>query len=805
MNTKDLLVFSILASAVLAPTAMAQSALEIEEITVTAQKREQSLGDVPVTVTAIGAAELTAAGVQTIEDVQHIVPGLNIYTATTPALASIAIRGAGTGAADPTLEPSVGVFVDGVFMPRSVFGLSDLVDTQQVEVLMGPQGTLYGRNTNSGVISVSSKGMPDAFEGDAELTAGDYGLLEGKLSLGGVNEAGNFGYRLGIMSSQHDGFMTSAVTGDDSIADEERLAIRGQLFWDISDTANARLIAYHSENDSGRGTPESGWNDSSVLYGYLAGLSTATGAPVPGTDPTDYIIDATPNFAAVEVDGASLQIDVDVFGDVTFTSITAFQTWSQSDVVQDTDGIAVPIVFTNTNLDEDTFSQELRLTSPGGETVDWLIGAFYFDSDLERGSPTDVFADYAFGMPGIATPPPLDALVPNLVVAGDYAIWHNTFDAEALALFGQAIWNISDETSLTFGLRYGEEDKSFTTFLNAFDANDVPYTLANVLSGAYTGGLWVPFTSGAFAVGGPSAIPGVAVGGPVNRAGSRSDDAVTGMISFNHFIDDTMLYATIATGTKSGGFNGTFGAATVEQREFDNEDTINYEIGAKFNRLLDGRARVNLSIFRTVYDDFQAATFDPDTVQFLVANAGKQITQGIDFDGMLLVNENLELGARLQYLDATYDSFTGANCHPLSGETFVGSACDLSGQVMEYAPEWTGSFSADYTREIGETGGEFYSRLGFTFKSDHIADPLRAPYARDISYELWDARIGYRNDNWDVSLWGKNLTDETYTNITTAQLFANVFGAADAGASSLNHHAWINDPRMWGITVRYGF
>jgi iron complex outermembrane receptor protein len=156
-------------------TAPAQSqGLMLEEVIVTAQKRAESLQDVPMSVSAVTQDTMAVAGIETLDDLKVLVPSLNVYSVVNPAYASISIRGVGTGASDPTLEPSVGVFVDGVFMPRAVFGMSDLVDVERVEVLMGPQGTLYGKNTNAGVISVTTKGMPDELEGSAELTAGNY-------------------------------------------------------------------------------------------------------------------------------------------------------------------------------------------------------------------------------------------------------------------------------------------------------------------------------------------------------------------------------------------------------------------------------------------------------------------------------------------------------------------------------------------------------------------------------------------------------------------------------------------------------
>lgn len=794
---------SVVALFGLTNAALAQATLE--EITVTAQKREQSLQDVPVTVATISAADIQDAGIATIQDIEHLVPALNIYNAGSPALASIAIRGAGTGASDPTLEPSVGVFIDGVFMPRSIFGLSDLVDVSQIEVLMGPQGTLYGRNTNAGVISVSTKGMPTEFEGFISASGGDFGLRRGELSLGGpVSE--KVGLRLGVVSHQRDGTFEHELTGADDINEIDKLSVRGQLFWEPTDNFSTRLIAFHSESDANQGQSEQGFNPNSAYYGYVAQLQGLFGIPAPGTDAEDRRVQVSiPNNNKVEVDGASLQLDYE-FGNATFTSITSMLDWSLTDNSNDTDGVALEFLNILSNpIEEEAFSQEFRLTSPGGETIDWLVGLFYFDSDMHRGSLTDTYADYVLGLPGIATPPPVGALIPELIVAGDNALWDSNFGAESWAAFGQMTWNFSDATSLTLGLRYGEEDKDFDVHVSAYDADGTPYNLPNLLAGEYTGGFFVPLTSGNFFEGGPSPITGVTLGGPTDRAGSRSDDNVSGSLSLNHFFGDHMVYASVATGFKSGGFNGSFGISSVDEREFDEEETTNYEIGVKFDGLLDNRARINLAVFHTIYDDFQAATFDPATVQFMVINAGEQRTSGVDIDATVLVTENVSLTARVEYLDAEYEDFTGANCHPLSGETIDGNGqCVLDGQPLEFAADWTGSLAADFAFPVSNTS-DIYGRVGFAFKGDHIADPTRAPYARDENYQLWDARIGWRNDRWDISAWGKNLTDETYGRVYTSNVFGGIFGAADAGASTLNYRAWINDPRMWGITVRYDF
>jgi iron complex outermembrane receptor protein len=277
------------------------------------------------------------------------------------------------------------------------------------------------------------------------------------------------------------------------------------------------------------------------------------------------------------------------------------------------------------------------------------------------------------------------------------------------------------------------------------------------------------------------------------------------MISLKHFVGDHMVYATVATGVKAGGFNGSFGAASIEDREFDSEETISYEIGAKFEGLLDGRARLNLAYFYTEFDDFQAATWDPETVMFLVDNAGKQTTQGVELDGTVLVSDNLTLTAKVTYLDAKYDDHKGANCHALADETFApDGTCDLSGETLEFAPEWSTSVAADYVRPLSK--GELYSRLSLSTRSDHITDPTRAPFAT-ASYEIWDGSIGWRNKNWNISLWGKNLTDETYSKFDNANFFGGLFASLSGGDQNnrLLHNSYLNDPRTWGVTARYTY
>ncbi len=762
--------------------------LALEEIVVTAQKRAQSLQDIPMSVSAISEDALKNSGIESVEDIKTLVPALNIYSSNSPAQSSISIRGAGTGAADPTLEPSVGVFVDGVFMPRSIFGLSDLVDIERVEVLLGPQGTLYGKNTNSGVISIHTKGAPESFEMDVEQTFGDYDLQDTKLSLGGMI-SDELGYRFAARNRRRDGWME-----DESNSNEynqiDKQSYRGQLFWNPDEQLSVRGIAYYSLSDSHQSQDEAGLNTNSAYYGYVAANLLASGQPVPAADVKDRKVSPTEGGGGrVEVQGASIQVDYD-FDSFNLTSITAYQEWEQDNAFTDNDGTRLDISNSSARFDEQNISQEIRITSPGGETIDWVGGFFYFKSDLEGGSKSDVFSSSSYGLPNGFGGWVQDGGGNDLIVAGDHMKWHQTFKSESYALFGQATWNITDTTALTAGLRYSSEEKEFTVYSDSFDADGTPFRVSNILDGSYTGGVFIPAISGQ-----------TVLNGALDQEDDRSETDVTGMLSLNHFIGDQMFYATVATGSKSGGFNGSFGSTSVEDREYDTEETTNYEIGAKLD-LWQGRARVNLAYFYTEYKDFQATTFDPVTVAFGVINAGKQVTQGVDLDATVLATENLTLSAKFEYLDARYKDFTGANCAATSGE-FVNADgdCVLDGERMEYAPNWSGSVSADYIYPLNAS--EVYVHGDLSFKTEHISDPTRAEASVDTRSEIFNARLGWRNDSWDVSLWGKNLTDDYYAIGHTSNLVANLFAAADGGLSQTNYRRWVNEPRTWGLTVRY--
>ncbi len=778
---------SLLAAAICSTTPLSHAQdFALEEIVVTAQKRAQSLQDVAVTVSAVSESALQNSGIESVSDLQAIVPNLNITNSNTPAQTGILIRGAGTGNSDPTLEPSVGIFVDGVFMPRSVFGLNDLVDVQQIEILAGPQGTLYGKNTNAGVISITTKKPSDIFEANLEQTLGNYDLTDTKLSLSGPI-TDNLNYRFTTVQRRRDGFIKSEYD-DQEHSQEDRQSYRMMFEWTPSDELTVRPTIYYSLQDSYTGT-DSSYLDPNGPLGQA--VQVLNGGRAENTDSDDFKISQDqPVDSRLEVKGASVQADYEL-GDMTLTSITGYQKWRMVSA-NDYDATSIDVGVTTDRIKEESIAQEFRLTSPGGETIDWVAGLFYFTSNLQRGdaekeflSINDGYAPFAAAYAAWNAAPASCPAAPYCDAAAIYAAvtpgsgfnWESNHDSESIALYGQMIYNLSDNTAINAGIRFNHEEKDFDYFTQANPSGVTGIIPTDILLNTVTTN--------------------------ASDSGDLSESDVSGMLSINHFIGDTMIYASISTGSKSGGFNGTFTPLSVEDREYDTEKTLNYEIGAKIDGLLDGRARVNLSYFYTDYTDFQAAYFDTLASAFVVENAGSQVTQGLDFEGMLAVNEQLTLTARLSYLNAMYREYEDTTCDPNSKfATDAAGSCDLSGTRMPFAPEWSGSFAADYIHPVNS--GEIYVHGNMTFKSDHTASPIYMDSAKDISYEVFNLRAGYRNDNWDIGIWGKNITDEAYTthdrgHSSAAQL------ATGASATDRSYIRALGSSATYGLTVRYNY
>jgi iron complex outermembrane receptor protein len=736
------------------PAAFGQEALE--EVLVTATKRAASLQDVPVTVSAVGEELIKDAGINGVEDLQHTLPALNVSANINAFSAAIRLRGIGSQGNEPSIEPSVGFFVDGVYQARSGLGLSDIADVERIEVLYGPQSTLYGKNTNAGLINIITKAPSDEFEGNIELTGGDYSLKDVRLSLSGpITDTTAF--RINGRYHKRDGYLDDVDPaggggGEENLNDVDDQVLRAQLRFTPNDDMDIRLIGAYVKREQNCCSAEL---DPGPLH---LGLAAAFGAPLPSTDPTDRVVGVDYPYTFKQ-DSYSLSAIVNYdLGSMSLTSITAYDEYDW-DHQQDTDHSPFDFWRVEDHQEGDSFSQEFRLSSNGGEQLNWLAGLYYYSATMKRGEgqlPGYVSFGQVAGLvlPG-SLPPPLTA------AAGDTGIYDATWDQKSMAVYGQIDYAVNDKLTLLAGLRFTHEEKDADLKLISQTAS-------------------------------PLSVMALAILPPLDEQLSRTDDSFSWMTGLQyHFSDEVMAFVTVSTGAKAGGFNGAAGPRTGDQREYDEETSMNYELGIKSN-LFNQRLKLNAALFMTEVDDFQNLSFDAVAAAFFVENAGKQTTAGLDIDSAWLVNDYLTLTAAASFLDTEYDSFTNGPCYfGRSDADPVSGACDVSGEELPWAPELTANIAANIEVPVGNNS--VYGRLEYVYTSDHIAADDLDPRAEQ-NYDLLNARIGIRGENWDLALWGKNISDETYIVQTVGiPLFPG------------SYMTWLNPPRTWGATLRYAF
>jgi iron complex outermembrane receptor protein len=727
-----------IAIASLSMDALAQTQQAVlEEILVTAQKRSENLQDVPIAVTAFTSETIQTAGIDNVVDVSNLTPSLSQFSNLSPFTTTLFIRGIGTAQNDPSLEPSVGTFVDGIFIGRTGLGMNDLTDIERIEVLQGPQGTLYGKNTNAGAISVITKRPNlEEFEGYVEATVGDYSM--GQLTAAASGPLGdNVAFRLSGSIHERDGYFDNA--GADDLNDADDWNVQGKLLWTPTDSLIFLLSASHVDRDTNCCGADA-IQDDIVLEEYAN-----RGLPADKNDPYDYDMgNDLQNKFSLESDLVSLHIEYDAdWGEI--TSITG---WNDYDWTSSTDGD-----FSRLNMihiiDEhnegDSFSQELRLDSSIGENIDYMLGLFYYEQTTQRGdkSPTVILGPDFVPVASQVLSPALAAIA----ASGDYGYFKNTWDNTTFAAFGQATWHISERWHLTAGLRWTDEEREADLFGASVSTAPIP------------------------SLGGPSFI-GNAVAS-IDDTFDRNSDEVDWLLKVAFDVsDNSMVYASAATGSKSGNFNGVGGAP--EDREFKDEDTTSYELGVK-STLLDSRLRLNVAAFYTEVQDYQYQDQNP-VIGTFVSNDGEIEVSGVDLQMEAVPLPNLTLTAGLLYMH-DYEITDGPR----------------DGQELALTADWSGNIGAMMVFPLAASS--LYVRGDYIFMDDHNTGLTNEPVPdfQIDDRELLNARIGWRNDYWNVSVWGKNLTDDDYSHWNPGP-----------GISGANPY-FLAPPRTYGATVRYDY
>ena len=756
---------AVLAATVAMGAAPAFSA-QLEEVLVTAQKRVQSVQDIPISITAVSSEALKNNVITDIFDLKAIVPALEVRAVDPPSQGtSFSIRGLGTSVFNMGFEPTVATFIDGVYRSRSgLVSGSDLVDMARIEVLKGPQGTLFGKNSTGGVVSFYTN-SPVMDETSGEVTLG-YEEYDTARATGVINFPliqGKAAARIVASIANGDGWVENEATGND-IHDRDRWNIRGSFLFQPTDDLSIKVIADYAELDEACCNPLRNTNDprTGEVNGPLAESIGSTIIDPADLDDLQAALNIDPTLEAEDV-GVSAEINWNI-GDVTLTSITAWRDY-EDEGIKDNDFTGVDVLRSNQSIPEvKLFSQELRLAGTAEnifQGLDWTLGAYYAEEDIE------VVNDFIWGEQGVITS--------NAKAYG--ALFNQS--GETMAIFAHGIFDLTERLTLTMGLRYTSDEKDGSL------RNDHPLAA-------------VPFP--------PFAIPAVFPLPVVHDYDADTDDSeTTGTLSLQYNLtDDVMTYAAYSTGFKSGGISmtrdaagalfgftptGPIGPFPAVDPTFDKETAENIEAGIK-STLLDGSMRLNVAVWLTQFDDLQVQVLNPEG-NFAVTNVAGAESLGVEVDGDYSVNDYLTFNAAVMWVDASYDDDVGPLTTPIP----------IGGERLPFVSDWTGSlgfvFDAPMTDNLnGFVSGNIYAR------TDYLANPDPALDREQDGYTQFTLRAGVRSndDTWEMAVWCRNCSDERVVN---SEFQIPFDGAIFFPHSTIWSH--VGAPRIVGLTGKYRF
>lgn len=695
--------------------------LQLEEVLVTAQKRVESLGDVPVSVTALDGDKLQKAGISNLSDLSDYTPNFKMVEGG--LLPNVYMRGVGSGS-NQGFELSVGIFSDGVHLGRPHQTRGAFMDLERVEVLRGPQSILFGKNAIAGALSLISAKPGDEVESHFSGMTGGPDDTQEFNAMVSIPLSDTFGVRAAFRSRDEEGYMFNENPARDRNEPAvEEFSGRVTLGWDPTD-AIASTLKLEKTNRVQRGRQ----------------FETTHASALTGCSGENVKLDGIKNadsdeYAEIDNYNATLNVDVDVAGG-TFSSVTAATGFDSEDLF-DGDSSSfntVPLL----GIEEyDQLSQEFRFTSPGGEFMDYIFGVFYQRGEMvfDESTPLTI----RNGALADAGRDPVGCLInmqTNVTADLEKDFYMNS---DAWSGFVQLTFNLSETLRTTVGVRYVREEKEGFRELFLYQSgtkNDV-----DPVTGAILGALNIE----------------------AHQLDRVRDVGVT-LPSVNVQWDatpDVMTYLTATQGAKSGSFdarnnNASYGPGGGGSNfEFEDELATAYELGAKMT-LADGAAELNLAIYHVKYEDMQVSVFD-GVAGFVVSNAGSALTQGIELDSRWLLSEWFMLSGSLAYLDFEWLDYREGPCVATAEEDI----CDLSGKENQQTPKWTAAVSGTFSYPLSSD-----IMLDFTadasYKDTHFTSGDLDPRGIQEAYTKVNARlaVGEANGRWSVALVGKNLSDE---------------------------------------------
>lgn len=798
-KNKHALALAIAAScSVTAFSAVAQSQTApaaLPEIIVSSQKREENLSDVPLSVNIVSGAKLDSNNINRIADITEFVP--NLTTTETGISTQLYIRGIGSGN-NQGFEQSAGQYLDGIYYGRQQLIRTPFLDLERVEVLRGPQGILFGKNSIAGALNMQSARPTEATEVslkalyEVESAQQEYtGILSGALS-------DNVRARLAVRLYEEDGYIQNTLTGNDEPRRDED-SVRLTVDWDITTDLTASLkLERHSFDTRGRQieivqddpnlippslSPMGGLNYSQILAAF--------GQPLMDSQ-LDYQRQVnTPEFSNNELDNMTLTLNYQL-GDNVLTSVTGLVGYDFSEVC-DCDYTPGNLFSVRLQEDYEQFSQEIRLASPSDQAFQWVVGAYYQTSEMDSLEAFDVPANSVFGTVAATSPDPEVQALSNIL--GTSALRWNAHESDMWAVFAQGIWELAPDLRLIAGGRFTSEDKNAFREMTAVDTATSTPTQNPMAPYVYLGAfsIFTTQTLGANPLNPSQILPGHTLNG------SRSESQFTPQLTLQwDYSDQAMAYVSATRGFKGGGFDAR--ANNPFSFEFDEEKATSWEAGVK-SRLFDGLVELNAAAFFTDYDQLQISQFD-GTVGFNVGNAANTQIRGLELDGRWAATDSLIVSYAYAWLDFEFQDFPNGNCYnrqPAQSLSPAGAPlCSFTGMSGQYTPEHNLSLAFDYVRPVNSSM-DFVA--GFTMNytgEQNIHDNLDPSYNIDSVTRL-NLKLALETDQWSLAFIGRNLSDEkVMTYAGNAPVSASTFGTN-------TFYAFIDRPRQLAVELGYRF
>ena len=742
----------------------------VPDVTVTARRRAEDAQRVPGSLSVVGAALLDRSYTVNTNQLSQLVPALN-YSSANPRNTAFTIRGLGSSVvavsqANDGLEPGVGFYVDQVYHARPATAAFDFSDIEQIEVLRGPQGTVFGKNTTAGAITVTSRQPTFTPEASEEISYGDYRFVQAKASASGPLIGDTLAYRLSGLVTRRDGIIDDVRTGDKHNAIGNQ-AVRGQLLLRPDDRLQLRVIADYTSFESDCCTQvylRVGQSLRPAARQYPA-LAAGLGYTPASTDPYDRVTDIDAPLGVNTNEGGISGITDWNLGSATLTSVSAWRFWNW-DAANDRDYTGIPIqLVQHIPSRQDQYSQELRVASNGEHRVAYVAGLYYFHQKIV-GRPISIYGPAAtYWLLGPAPTYPANLL------DGYGTDGHTDFRSSSYAAFAEVNVRVLPSVTATGGLRYTDERKNglytSTVFGGAAPANATQ-------------------VNGKLSILRPQSYTAHDKDGSLSGRANLSWQATAGVLG----------YVAHARGFKSGGINmsglpldaannPSLALAVVRP-----ERNATYEVGVK-TRLFDRRLVFNLDAFHTTVRDFQATIVDrqPGQLRGYLSNIPRVVVKGIEADATAAPIRNLSLRASVAYADGRYSDFPAGPC-PLELQTAATTACNLTGRRLASLPRFAITGGVDWTKPVGDAA--VIVHLDTSSRSGFNGDAALSRYTYIRGFNVTNGSIAlHTRDNLEIALFARNLFNEGYINNVTIQ----------AGNSGLILGT-PSDPRTYGITLR---